>query len=88
MVYVDLNSIMHSNIAYLSKWHEEFGNKSKAQRYEKISNYIMDSIENVRYNQFSFLKHAQALYIVPHTVICLIRRFYGTKKLEYGKISI
>ncbi|XP_065217887.1 trehalase-like [Planococcus citri] len=51
MIYVDLNSIMHSNIAYLSKWHEEFGNKSKAQRYEKIANYMKDSIEHILWNE-------------------------------------
>lgn len=62
MIYVDLNSIMHSNTLYLSKWYHEFGMTDKAEKYEKISNYILESIEHVSF--FNNLKNDFKLKLI------------------------
>ena len=46
--YVDLNSIIYSNARLLAEWNRKFDkNEHKIKFYEKISNRVLDTIENV-----------------------------------------
>lgn len=57
--YVELNSIMYSNVKILAEWKREFGNKKHAYHnknlrfYEKFTKQMLDSIENVSNSFFS-----------------------------------
>lgn len=48
MIYVDLNSIIYSNLIYLSEWHKMFEYFEKATKYEKQANDLLEAIEEVR----------------------------------------
>ena len=44
MVYVDLNSIMHSNAKYLAEWNDRLGNKNSAFYYRTTADNLLEAI--------------------------------------------
>ena len=53
MVYVDLNSIMHSNAKYLAEWNERLGNRNPADYYRNAADKLLDAIGAVRIQNFA-----------------------------------
>ncbi len=48
MVYVDLNSILHSNAKHLSEWHKTFKKPEQSKYYAEIADQLVEAIDKVK----------------------------------------
>lgn len=56
--YVDLNSIIYSNVNLLAEWKNKFDRKEhEIQFYDTFAEKILDSIENVGINVIPLEEH-------------------------------
>lgn len=65
IVPVDLNSILHLNALTLSKWFEQMGNKTEADKYASIAKNLLYSIQEVRILNLLLTSHInKKLYMI------------------------